>query len=317
MSRVRDYFRGLSAELGGAWNRFWFHPSDPFDLCVMRIVFGALALLWQLSYTADLIRWFGRLGWFDAGVIDKWITAESAGSFNGRLSFLFNDTTSVLWTMHGLSSLVLLAFTLGVFTRVTSVLSFAVVLAYIHRAPFVCSATEVVLSMLIGYLCLAPCGQALSWDARRRPATTPRDSVWATLARRLLQVHLVAIYLVMALSKLGAPTWWNGEAVWWLAAQPLSRDVNLLALRDLPLVLNLWTYGILIVEFSFVLFVWNLWLRPLVLAAATASWISLALASGNFALPITMIVAHLVFVPSWFWKESIARPAAAPGRSGT
>ena len=98
--------------------------------------------------------------------------------------------------------------------------------------------------------------------------------------------------------------------MWWLTAQPLSRDVNLAALRNLPLLLNLWTYAILGAEFSFALFVWNAWLRPLVLVATTVSWLSLAVATGNFALPITMIVANLVFVPAWLWRELFSRPAA-------
>ena len=210
------------------WNRFWFLPSDGLDLCVFRIAVGSLALVWQLSYTPDLIRWFGPHGWFDGGVLDQWLTAETTSGILGTIELsLYGPRVACCGPCHADQQLVLLAFTLGAFTRVTSILSFVIVLGYIHRAPFVCGATEVVLSMLVGYLCLAPCGQALSFDARRRPGTDTRQTAWATLARRLLQVHLVAIYGIMALSKLGAATWWNGEAVWWLSAQPLSRDRRL------------------------------------------------------------------------------------------
>ncbi len=313
MNQLRYYFRGLSAEVGSRWNRFWFEPSDAYDLCVFRFAVGILALIWQLSYSPDLMRWFGPQGWFDGGVLNQWLTAESTSGFSGRLSFLYMPDRLGLWVCHVISAVVLTAFALGLFTRVTSILSFVVVLAYVHRAPFVCGATEVVLTMMVGYLCLAPCGEAFSlstWISKRSPANsgrTIRRTSWATLARRLLQVHLVAIYLIMALSKLGAATWWNGEAIWWLAAQPLSQKFDFSNLRDVPLVLNLWTYAILISEFSFAVCVWNLWLRPLVLVATTISWISLAVATGSLALPITMIVAGLVFVPSWFWKHLFAR----------
>jgi hypothetical protein len=138
-----------------------------------------------------------------------------------------------------------------------------------------------------------------------------RNSSWTTIARRLLQVHLVAIYAVMALSKLGAATWWNGEAIWWLSAQPLSRSWELSGLRQFPLLLNLWTYFVLAAEFGFVVCVWNPWLRPLALAAATASWISIGIAAGSFALPLTMVIANLVFVPSEFWKEIFAQHGSA------
>jgi hypothetical protein len=209
--------------------------------------------------------------------------------------------------------LVLLAFTLGWLTRVTSVLSLVVILSYIHRAPFLCGVIELVLTMFVAYLCLAPCGRALSLDAFVSRTQRDLTSVWFTIARRLIQVHLVAIYAVMALSKLGgeAGTWWNGEAIWWLAAQPLARDVDLTGLRSVPLLLNLWTYGVLISEFAFVLFVWSPWLRPLVLTASAVSWLSLALATGIPALPLTMLVANLVFVPAKTWRELLARPSAA------
>ena len=206
MNRVRDYFRGLAAIAGSNWNRFWYQPSDGFDLCVLRIFVGSLALVWQLSYTPDLMRWFGPQGWFDAGVLDQWLTAESTLGFSGRLSFLYTPTLGALWSCHIASGVALLAFTLGAWTRLTSVLSFAIVLAYIHRAPFVCGATEVVLAMLVGYLCLAPCGRALSIDVRRNSGPPAHlITPWATSARRLLQVHLVAIYGIMALSKLVLP----------------------------------------------------------------------------------------------------------------
>jgi hypothetical protein len=317
MELVRDYFRNLPGTLGDRWNRFWFQPSDGFDLCVMRWPVGALALIWQLSFTPDLMRWYGPEGWFDGGMLEQWITAQSTLGFSGRLSYLYRLPAGSLWACHVLSSLVLLAFLLGFFTRVASVLSFAVVLSYMHRAPFLGSAIEVILTMLVGYLCLAPCGQALSLDARRSRRYRDPMSVSATIARRLMQVHLVAIYGTMALSKLGGPTptWWNGEAIWWLTAQPLTRDVDLSALRNLPILLNLWTYGVLMSELAFVLFVWSPLLRPLVMIASAISWISLAVATGSLALPVTMLVANLVFVSSQVWREGLGRQAPAAVRA--
>lgn len=303
MRRLREYLHELAQHAGEAWNRFWFQPSDGYDLCVLRIFVGGLALVWQLSYTPDLIRWFGPVGWFDAGVLSQWLTAESTLEFSGRLSYLYNPSPAWLWACHVLGSLVLLALTLGCFTRVAAPLAFVVVLAYVHRAPFLCSAADMVLTMLLAYLCLAPCGRAWSVDARWRPRADHEPSGWATLARRLLQVHLVAIYAIMALSKLGSATWWNGEAIWWLSAQTLSKNTDLSGLRQVPVLLNLWTYAVLIAEFSFVLLVWNRWFRPLVLAAVTVSWISIGIAQGNWALPATMMVANLAFVPAWLWRE--------------
>src|SRR5690606_3151984 len=108
MSVLRRYVQGVSAEVGERWNRFWYEPSDALDLCVLRIVVGAWALVWQLSYSQDLDRWFGSPGWFDAGTLASWLAPEVGdGGFSGRLSFLYTAASSTLWTLHALSALVL------------------------------------------------------------------------------------------------------------------------------------------------------------------------------------------------------------------
>lgn len=63
MGAVIGYFAVLLERFGQGWNRFWFTPRDVFALCVLRILTGLLALTTHLSYTSDLVRWFGPHGW--------------------------------------------------------------------------------------------------------------------------------------------------------------------------------------------------------------------------------------------------------------
>jgi hypothetical protein len=153
---IGQYFSGLANYVGSSWNRFWFLPSDVFGLCVQRIACGVLAIVWQLSFTPHLVTWFGTKGWFDAGLYRSWVLDESVRTFSGRLSYLFVSSDSMLWTLHIAGTIVLAAFSVGLWTRITSILSLVVVLAYIHRAPFLSGPAEPVLTMMIGYLCLAP-----------------------------------------------------------------------------------------------------------------------------------------------------------------
>src|SRR6185369_10852111 len=103
-----------------------------------------------------------------------------------------------LWTLHALGFLVLLAMTVGLFTRLSSVLSLVVVLSYVHRAPMISGPLEPVLTMLILYLCLGPAGRFYSldrWFGLVKPvaaAGAPTgEAFWtANLAIRLIQVHL-------------------------------------------------------------------------------------------------------------------------------
>ena len=87
---------------------------------------------------------------------------------------------------------------------------------YIHRGPMVTSEIEPVLVMIQFYLCLGPCGARLSVDrllalraAQNKPASE-KDSgeqkfFSATLATRLIQVHLCLIVAMMGLAKLAGP----------------------------------------------------------------------------------------------------------------
>jgi hypothetical protein len=310
MGRLQNYWQGLQQHAGFAWNEFWFTPSSVRDLSILRIAVGVLALVWQLSFTADLQSWFGPQGWLDSGVVIEWNREQVTRTFSGRLSFLWAQQPAVLWAAHFAVTAVLLSFTCGLFTRATSVLSFLALLGYVHRAPFLGGAAEPVLTMLVGYLCVAPCGRYFSLDARRLRASLatanrlPLPSVSATIARRLIQVHLVMFYLVMFTTKLAGATWWNGEALWWLSVQPLVPSPDPSFLRSQPVILNFLTYVILISEFGVVMLSGNRWFRPLALGASTFSWCILAGLAGTWPLSATMLVANLVF-----WNAPTGEPS--------
>jgi hypothetical protein len=207
--------------------------------------------------------------------------------------------------LHYAGSLVLLLFTLGVFTRVTSVLALLVTLSYIHRGPMLTAQMEPILALVQFYLCLGPSGAALSVDAwrKRRAAQlrgvelVPAKSSWATVALRLLQVHITVVYVMMALAKVASPAWWNGSAIWWLAARPESQGFAIL--NWLAPHLNLiesWTHVTVLFELCFPLLVWNRLARPLALLWSVPMWLLLALVTGLNTFALTMLAANLAFV---------------------
>ena len=312
---------------GANWNRFWFMPMDVYTLCVIRILTGVIALYFLITFTPDLIHLFGSGGL---------LPIEMVKDFRDPIRVSYFDVLSKpveLYAAHAVGIAIVAAMTLGFYTRVTSVLSLFVVLSYIHRAPMITSQIELVLAMLLFYLCLAPVGTRLSvdhWLARRKADGKPkmlddlemagRSSLAATIVTRLMQIHLVLIYLMMALAKLndGSPVdfepyyyhaWWSGEAVWWLAAKPSSSLVDLTGLlTDSMYLVNAWTLAIVVFEIAFVLLIWNRIARPLLLWAAVPMWLSLAVITGLPLFCGAMLVANLAFVGpdvmrSFCWKN--------------
>ncbi len=214
--------------------------------------------------------------------------------------------------MHAVALAAATMFTIGLFTRITTLVTAVMLISYMWRAPLLNAEMELVLVMLVVYLCLGPCGAELSVDrclARRREKQgllpsrdaahldAPRLSSAATVSIRLIQIHLTAIVVSMALAKCRSASWWQGEAIWWMAARPDSRLVDLTRLLAGKLELvNLWTHAIVVFEFAFAVLVWNRWTRPAMLALSVAVWVSVMLLTGLIGFCLAMMVASLAFV---------------------
>ncbi|MCH2124087.1 MAG: hypothetical protein MK165_04810 [Pirellulaceae bacterium] len=322
---IKNYFNQLIGAVGSTWNRFWFTSSDPLTLCVIRILTGIVAIIYHLSHSWDLTRWFGLHGLLPIDTVHRLTGAANDSVFDqqfvvAHISLLnqFDDVAN-LWTVHIFGLAILLAFTLGLWTRITTILSLTVILTYIHRAPMITGHVEPILSMLLLYLCIAPCGTYLSLDrirARKKQSVTTEipSSISATVSMRFIQVHLAALYFIMALSKLAGDTWWAGEAVWWLIARSETRLIDLTFLSDLPAyyVVNAWTHLIVFFELSFALLVWYRIARPLLLGIALLMWTTLALLTGALLFCLAMMVANLVFVQSTTWRRYLNNPLDSP-----
>lgn len=325
MNETRNAARKLTDRIGNAWNQFWFRPADALPLCVLRILVGLVALYFVFSHTADIVRWFGPNGILSIDRTKQIVgMAGAAGQQTAsvhRLSYFYwFDAPAALYAAHVCGLVVVLALTLGLFTRIATVLSLLVVLSYVHRAPMLTGELEPVLTMLLFYLMLSPCGKRLSLDgllARRKTAKSPasvqttndpKDSAssWAAITRRLIQVHIAAFYLVMGLSKLRFDGWWDGEAVWGLIAYSESRLIDLTFLHNATYVLNFWTHAIVVFELSFAVLIWNRTARPILLVISIFMWSSLALLTGQLAFCALMLVANLAFVPAATLRELLA-----------
>lgn len=137
--------------------------------------------------------------------------------------------------------LIFVLFTLGLFTRVTSVLAWVAVVCYIHRTQQVLFGMDTMMNILMFYLMVGNSGAALSLDrliARYRAAraslgrsgtidpatraflTSPPPSRSAGFALRLIQIHFCFIYLAAGLAKLKGPAWWSGQATWDVFVNP-------------------------------------------------------------------------------------------------
>jgi hypothetical protein len=148
---------------------------------------------------------------------------------------------ATMTAVHVACLAVLVLFTIGLWTRMTSILTWLITVSYIHRTQYVLFGMDTMSNILLIYLMIGNSGAALSLDrliaryrvARRSIARSgtldeptrqflvkPPASVSAGLGLRLLQIHFCFIYMAAGLSKLKGGTWWSHDAYWLTVANP-------------------------------------------------------------------------------------------------
>ena len=142
---------------------------------------------------------------------------------------------ATMWLVHTAFLVAFGLFTVGLFTRVTSVLTWFGTLCYIHHSQVTLFGQDTMQTILVFYLMIAPSGATLSLDALRkrfraakvlmaaggRPVpwadaalAGPQPSWLANVMVRMFQIHFCVIYMSSGLSKLKGTTWWNHSAGW-------------------------------------------------------------------------------------------------------
>ncbi len=173
---VLDYFNTLAATFGCGWNRFWFTPSRPTTLGLMRLVVGVIALHWYWTYNSDLELLFGPAGVIGEQTLESWRGPDALNNNPVFTLFDWIEDSSTLGFMYWLGFGVIALFAAGVFSRVTAVLALVFVLSMIHRGPMLVRPFEDVLAMTMFYLCFGATGGAFAVDALFK-APTPRRQV--------------------------------------------------------------------------------------------------------------------------------------------
>jgi hypothetical protein len=258
MTTVARVVRQRLTVIGQAWQSFWFQPQPMYTLGVVRMAFGALAILWGLWLLPM------RDGLLDAtGVTPTQpSTAHSWGLFA-----IWNTNGAML---IGIVVLVLAAFALlvGWHSRLAAILVFILIMSFERRIPLAFNSGDALVRIEALFMAISPCGAALSLDQRRRTG-----SFWSAQTRpnwpiRLLQVQMSIIYIAAAQVKLSGEPWLHGTAVSYvLRLEDMQRVIAPDWFATNALAMNMLTWGTITVELAVGILVWFPRFRPWVLAA--------------------------------------------------
>ncbi len=258
---------------------------------------------------------FGPTSWLSPDLVRTIETGQY------MYSFWFWVPSPWMWPAYAASMLIFVLFTLGLWTRVTSVLALFTAISFTYRVPAALFGLDQINIMLTLYLAIGPSGQALSldrwlrWRRLGESASSPASSASANLAQRLIQVHMCVIYLFAGLSKLQGPSWWSGEAMWRAFANLEYQSLDMTWLAWHPWLINAMTHVSVIWELSFCVLIWKPLWRPIVLAGAVALHVGIGLCLGMWTFGLIMLVGCGAFLPNELIRElvySVRRPRSAP-----
>lgn len=312
LNPVVGYLRSLAASVAAGWDAFWFSPADPTLLGVLRVLTGLMLLYTHAVWGVALEDFFGPTSWLSPELVRTLQENQFA------YSLWWWVPSEWLWPTYAISMVILAFFTIGLWTRWTSVLALIVAISFAHRVPEALFGLDQINVMLTLYLAIGDSGQALSvdrWLARRRhgaEAAQAALSVRANLGQRLIQVHMCVIYFFAGVAKLQGPAWWNGEAMWRAFANLEYQSTDMTWLAWCPWLLNLATHICVVWEITFCVMVWQRLWRPLVLAGAVALHVGIGACLGMWTFGLIMLVGCASFLPNESVRQLVA--SLVPGR---
>jgi hypothetical protein len=313
--------RSLRAGFVQSWIDFWFAPVHPVGLHALRFLSAILFLFWLVMLAGHQEAFFGWGGWVDRQVYNSSIrAAEGAVSQTDwslwSLLYLFGSNSVWVNLIYWTAMVVFVLFGLGLWTRVTSVLTWVFVVSF-QANPITRQDADPLLAILafylmIGYVLLGQRNQQLSWTdgilgtkqtwlfgRGEQPA-----SIAANLAIRLLQVHFALVVVVSALHKLQSGDWWSGVAFWYPLHPPFQTTMDSLRAeathaQSTLFFLSLEQYLVLAWQLGFPCFAWRRAWRPVLLGGALVGWIGcLAIYKQPLFGPVYCIAALSYLTPA-------------------
>lgn len=297
LSSARQWFR----EAWQGWDEFWFKPSDPATLSLIRILAGAMIVYTHLVWTLGLDRFFAS---------DSMLTIDFVQQYHGTpwaWSYLYYvPDGAALWITHFLALGVLVAFWIGFQTRITGILTALIIISYVNRAPAALFGLDQLNAFLALYLAVGPSGAMYSldrWLARRRWTAMSKKPIEpaaacssATISIRLIQLHMCLVYLFAAVGKLQGESWWNGEAFWGAVANKEYQTLDLTWLAAYPFLVAALTHITVIWELSYSALVWFKLTRPFIVVISIPLHLGIAFGMGMITFGLIMIIGNMAFL---------------------
>ncbi|MGQ9865206.1 MAG: HTTM domain-containing protein [Pseudanabaenaceae cyanobacterium] len=280
------------------WDRFWFAEGGTHSLGAMRIALGLFVLQMLICSIPNWQRFYGPQGYFPLSAYIQSMNGFTDAAIASVLAWSADPRWP--WVVFGVGVVSAIAFTLGICTRLATVVLFGVWASLVHRSLMLVNGQDQIVKLLLFFGLFAPLGRSYSgdrWWARRHKQ--PWSEVAPVWPMRLMQVSIAFVYLFSAPAKWNDDIMWrNGLAIYYVTlSDRWFRFPDVSLFQNIPFSLFA-TYSALAAEMGFPLLVWFKPLRPWVLMAIAAlhCGICILLSESVWHFNMAMLISFLVFV---------------------
>jgi hypothetical protein len=250
----------------------------------------------HLVWALDLMSFVGPNSWVNTDLSRQLHAGTYAWSY-----LWYVESPTLIWVLHIGGLIVFAALTIGLFSRISSILAFIITVSYCHRLQGALFGLDQVNGMLALYLMIGPCGAVYSVDhwlkQRKSGEHRPVPSRSGNIAIRLIQLHMCIMYLFAGVAKMRGETWWDGSAVWFAVANLEYQSMDLTWLVRWPILISVITHATVFWETFYPVLIWPRLTRPIFLLMAVLVHGGIALALGMITFGLAMLIGNIAFIP--------------------
>ncbi len=269
-------------------DRFFFQYEAAFAVGFFRVAFGLTLFMNALARALHSDFYFTPLG----GV--PWEGATEVLPEFVRPAFeMYPKTIAGIYGVQAvlLGSLLLIVF--GVFGRIGSrVLAAAALccqLALIQRNYSIVYGADIVSGFWLFALVFMNTGVSRRQDVEW-------SKILTSVGIRLVQLQLCLIYGYTGFEKLKGTEWWDQTAVWNVLGNDQLMMMDLSALRSVPLLIAIVTWGTILFEIYMPALVWHKPLKKWVLLSGVGLHSGIAAIMGLIFFSCTMMSSYFLFL---------------------
>jgi len=267
---------------------FWLAPSRGSAASLFRLAYGATATWMALNVLSNAQRDYGPEG------LVPWSVVQDSPVAPFSLFSLAPQSTLLPWLLAAAFLLAAIGLLLGVRARLCALVIFVVDLSLHQRNPFIYNAGDNLFLLLAPLAALLPLDARWSIAALRRAREGLPARIVPIWFQRLIGLQIAYVYLNAYAAKIGQASWRNGTAVGEILSTNALSTVP--AGSGIALIGPLLTWGTLIFELCFPVFVWSRSLRPYLLLAGVLFHAGIQLTIPIPSFGLVMIGSYACFL---------------------